>query len=106
MTHYGCLLWYFNIIERSTAAAYLVAILQPNMWPDEVQFGLAGSTMWAITPCDDSNCNLMTTVRAIAEIEAMPNGDEVKMRFFEDPSIVAEPEFGDIDGWFNSNDAS
>ena len=35
MAHYG---W------RLTAFTYLAQTLQPRLWPDEVQFGLASST--------------------------------------------------------------
>jgi hypothetical protein len=29
---------YFKIIDRLNASSYLEAILQPRLWPDEVQF--------------------------------------------------------------------
>ena len=33
----------YKIIQRLTAFNYLEATLQPRLWPDEVQFGLAAS---------------------------------------------------------------
>ena len=44
MAHYGWLRWYIKLIQRLTALTYLAQTLQPPLWPDEVQFGLAAST--------------------------------------------------------------
>jgi hypothetical protein len=44
MAHYVWLRWYVKLIQRVSAATYLEAILQPRLWPDEVQFGLVAST--------------------------------------------------------------
>ena len=44
MAHYGWLGWYIKLIQQLTASSHLHATLQPRLWPDEVQFGLAGST--------------------------------------------------------------
>ena len=45
MSHYGWLWWYIKLIERLTASSHLQAMLQPRLWPDEVQFGLVASTI-------------------------------------------------------------
>ena len=37
-------MWYSKLIQRLAASYQLAAILQPRLWPDEVQFGLADST--------------------------------------------------------------
>ena len=44
MAHYGWLRWYVKLIQRLTAFTYLAPTLQPRLWPDEVQSGLAVST--------------------------------------------------------------
>ena len=44
MAHYGWLGWYIKLIQRLTAFTYLAPTLQPRLWPDEVQFGVAAST--------------------------------------------------------------
>ena len=44
MAHYGWLWWYTKLIQRLTASPFPAAMLQPCLWPDEVQFGLAAST--------------------------------------------------------------
>ena len=44
MAHYGWLRWYIKLIQRLTAFTYLAPTLQPRLWPDEVQVGMASST--------------------------------------------------------------
>ena len=44
MAHYGWLQNYSKLIQRLTAVTLLAVTLQPRLWPDEVQFGLAAST--------------------------------------------------------------
>ena len=44
MAHYGWSMWYSKLIQRLAASYQLAAILQPRLWPDEDQFGLAHST--------------------------------------------------------------
>jgi hypothetical protein len=41
----GCLWWYRKIIHRLAASSYLPSTLKHRLWPDEVQFGLAASTI-------------------------------------------------------------
>ncbi len=44
MAHYGWLRCHVKLIQRLTAFTYLAAMLQPRLWPDEVQFGQAART--------------------------------------------------------------